>query len=221
MDSLNNNGTFIAILGDIIDSKTNANRNDIQIKLKKTINLINEKYSEDIEANFSIVRGDGFQGLLKLTTNTMNIIGDIEIAMYPTRFRFGVGVGKVSTDISTNVYEIDGECFHHARNMIEEVTKSKEGTVMVCTGNSESDILLNTILRLSDSIKKSWTKKQWEVIHIYIEMDQVQVRVAEELGIDKSSVSKSISKSDFISYKNALDVVSNHLFLGGSDNGIK
>ncbi|MGB4438300.1 MAG: SatD family protein, partial [Sedimentibacter sp.] len=39
---------YIAIIGDIVNSKKIDNRNDVQIKLKSLLKRIDEKYTDDI-----------------------------------------------------------------------------------------------------------------------------------------------------------------------------
>lgn len=220
-NSLSNN-KYIAILGDIIDSKMTENRNDVQNKLKQTLEIINDKYSANIIARFSIIYGDGFQGLMQISNETMNIISEIELAMYPVKFRFGIGIGNISTDISNNVYEIDGECFHFARKVLNNITEnsskqtSLNTNIMISSGpeNKYDDMLVNTVLNLSYVIKRKWTKSQYEIIQTYIEKDYIQVLTAEKLKVNKATVSKVLSRTDFFSYKNALDIVSNHLYRG-------
>ena len=68
---------YIAIIGDIVNSKKLDDRNAVQINLKSLLKRINEKYTEDIASNFMITLGDEFQGLLKCGNNVMNIISEI------------------------------------------------------------------------------------------------------------------------------------------------
>ena len=52
---------YIAIIGDIKDSKKLNDRKKIQEKLQKVLNEVNQKYYEDISSNFMITLGDEFQ----------------------------------------------------------------------------------------------------------------------------------------------------------------
>lgn len=60
---------YIAIIGDIKDSKKIENRNLIQGKLNYVLNQINKMYSSDISAAFITTLGDEFQGLLSKSTH--------------------------------------------------------------------------------------------------------------------------------------------------------
>ncbi|MGB4438298.1 MAG: SatD family protein, partial [Sedimentibacter sp.] len=77
---------YIAIIGDIVNSKKIDNRNDVQIKLKSLLKRIDEKYTDDIASDFMITLGDEFQGLLK----------DLWADLWGRGF---VGTGFVGTDL--------------------------------------------------------------------------------------------------------------------------
>ena len=65
---------YIVIIGDIINSRELEHRNEVQERLKRTLQDINERYNADIAASFMITLGDEFQGLLHNGKNTMKII---------------------------------------------------------------------------------------------------------------------------------------------------
>ncbi|WP_051926192.1 SatD family protein [Carnobacterium jeotgali] len=56
---------YAAIIGDIKDSRKIADRKEVQEQFHSILQIINEKYAEDIASNFIITLGDSFQGLLK------------------------------------------------------------------------------------------------------------------------------------------------------------
>lgn len=72
------NNPYIAIIGDMKESKKIENRNEVQKKLKQVLEEINEKYDNDISSKFIITLGDEFQGLLCSGANTMHLITEIE-----------------------------------------------------------------------------------------------------------------------------------------------
>ena len=70
---------YIAVIGDIKDSKNLKNRMQTQEKLKETLNSINQKYERNISSRFTITLGDEFQGLLCSGERTLERINEIEI----------------------------------------------------------------------------------------------------------------------------------------------
>ena len=55
---------YIAIIGDIKNSRKIDNRKEVQTKLNGVLDEINQTYCEEIAAGFLITLGDEFQGLL-------------------------------------------------------------------------------------------------------------------------------------------------------------
>jgi hypothetical protein len=208
---------YLAIIGDIIESKKISNRSEIQEKLVRILEDINERYSEDIESKFMITLGDEFQGLLSQGKNVIEIIERIQIKMYPIQIRFGIGIGKIVTEIiSLMPIGADGSAYHNARNMInklknfEKQNKATDADIMISSdgNNSDLELLLNTILSLCTSIKEKWTDRQREVAFDCLLNGDNQREVAARLNIGQPSVHKLLSKADYYSYKKAMDVVS-------------
>lgn len=211
---------YVAIIGDIVDSKNINNRKSIQRKFKNVLTEINAKFSEDIASQFTITLGDEFQGLLKNRDNIMKIICEIEMAMSPIELRFGIGIGGVSTDINfDNSPEIDGPAYHRARKMIKEMESKKfqyterHTNIMICSeeNNIEIDELLNSILSVCTALKSKWTDRQKEIIYAFLSNDENQYKAAHILNIGQPSVNKALSKARFYSYKSAIDTVNSFL----------
>ena len=81
------NLVYIAIIGDIKDSKKIDQRSQVQNKLRLVLEEVNEKYDSEIASKFTITLGDEFQGLLSRGANTMDIITEIEMKMHPVKIR--------------------------------------------------------------------------------------------------------------------------------------
>lgn len=206
----------IAIIGDVKQSKKIINRNDVQNKLRITLEEINNKYETDISSNFTITLGDEFQGLLHNGGNTMNIISEIERKMYPVKIRFGIGVGEISTDINKEMaLGADGAAYYKARSAIEYL-KANESRKQSATAdirieadgdNLDTILMLNTILSLLAAIKELWSDRQREIIWNMMEYQDSQIDVAKRLNITQPAVQKSFSLSKYYEYKDALDAV--------------
>lgn len=213
---------YAAIIGDIKDSRKISDRKDVQEKFHSVLQKINEKYAEDIASEFLITLGDSFQGLLTNKQVILNIIFEIELAMAPVSFRFGIGLGSISTDIQRdNSMEMDGAAYHRARQMIETIevnekkyTQSETNTMILSgEGNQQTDQLLNTILSLATALKSKWSDRQKEIIYAYFMHGENQYKTAEALGIGQSSVNKALNIAKYYTYKTALLNASNFLYL--------
>lgn len=211
---------YVAVIGDIVKSKKIIDRNEVQKKLKAVLDKVNEKYLDDIASNFMITLGDEFQGLLKSGGNVIKIISEIEIAMLPIQLRFGIGIGKIDTEINRFMpLGADGPAYHNAREMINELKKQERkyqtnySNIMICSqeDNEKIDMLLNCIFSLCSSLKSKWTSRQTEIISCYISSDKNQYKTAEKLGINQPSVNKALNNSNFYSYEKAIEIVSSVL----------
>lgn len=214
------NKPYIAVIGDIIESKKLENRFESQKRLKNLLEDINCKYSNDIASKFMITLGDEFQGLLNNGKNTIHMIQYIQIKMYPIQIRFGIGIGKIDTEINQIIpFGADGSAYHNARNMInnlknaEKKNKTFNTNIMISSDgpNSDSELLLNTILSLCTTLRQKWTARQREVAFDCILNGDNQREAAIRLGTIQPSIHKILSNADYYSYKYAMDVVSKAL----------
>ena len=214
------NSPYIAVIGDIRDSKKIKQRSEVQRKLKSILEEINEKYYGDIVSKFMITLGDEFQGLLCKGSNTMDIILEIERKMYPVKIRFGVGIGAITTDINKEMpIGADGPGYYNARKAIDfmkdnekkKQTNTADIRIEVEGDNQGTTIMINAILSLLTVIKDSWTDRQREIIWDMLEHQDKQVDVAERFNIKQPAVQKSLSKGSYYAYKDALDTISRAL----------
>lgn len=210
---------YVAIIGDIVNSKDIKNRNDVQTKLKACIDTINKKYSSDIASKFMITLGDEFQGLLETGKNVMEIIQTIEFEMYPIKMRFGIGAGEITTNIDPEMpLGADGPAYYSAREMINELKNLErkqmkiDSNIRIKTPNNvETDLFINTILSLCTVIKNKWTDRQREIIFDTIRHCDNQQKTADRFGITQSSVQKSLSAAGYYTYKNSMNIISDAL----------
>lgn len=196
---------YTVIIGDIIESRKIKNREKVQKKLKSVLNSANTIFKEHIEVNFSITLGDEFQGLLKDISESYRIIKYFEKNLYPLKARFGVGVGMLSTPISENIGEMDGECFIKAREAINEAKKN-DRFVIYKLGIDEKDMIINTILMLIEAIKTSWKEIHLRRIWLYEKLGTYE-KVAKKEKISKQMISKMFKRIHYDEVKKAEEVV--------------
>ncbi|NLX76554.1 MAG: hypothetical protein GXZ01_04165 [Clostridiaceae bacterium] len=208
--------SYIAIIGDIRNSKKIKDREDVQVKLRNTLGSINDKYAQDIASRFTITLGDEFQGLLLDGKNLMSIVTEIERKMYPAKIRFGIGIGDIVTDINPELsIGADGPAYHKARQAIEFLRQNERRKEAAVTdirfetdgGDSICIELINTVTSLITAIKNSWTDRQREAIWDMMEHDDTQANVAKRLGIRQSSLQKHLSGGSYYTYREALNEV--------------
>lgn len=176
-----------------------------------------KKNENPVASNFMITLGDEFQGLLASTAHLMHIIDFIERSMFPTRLRFGIGIGEIHTPITqASPFGMDGPAYHIARDMITVLKASErmsgEPEANMRIGIQENDKLalpVNAALSLMSTIKDEWTEKQVQVINAFMgEGRMKQQTTAQVVGITQPSVQKALAASHFYTYHYALNAVS-------------
>ncbi|HBE13667.1 MAG TPA: hypothetical protein DCY74_05795 [Clostridiales bacterium] len=210
---------YIAIIGDVKNSRKIPNRNEIQTKLRTVLDELNEKYKNEIASNFMITLGDEFQGLLHSGKFTLDMILTIERKMYPICFRFGIGVGEICTTINRDIpLGADGPAYHMARAMITEIKQSenKNKRTMVhmkiwIENQNDINMLINSTFSLCAAVQSRWTERQREVIYNYLDSMESQRDLAQRMGINQSSINKKLTTSHFYTFQNAMETVTHVL----------
>ena len=206
---------YYAIIGDVKDSRTLPNRNDVQEKLKKVLLDINRIYNKDIAADFLITLGDEFQGLMLKSNNIIKIVKHIQRELHPIQIRFGIGIGEISTKINKKAaIGADGPAFYAARNvitMIHELEKkikiqAPDIQISLYTEKNIFEIKeINILLSLIKAIEDSWTEKQrytvWDMMINHGSQNECALR----MNTSQSTVARRLSDGKYIVYVNAIN----------------
>ena len=205
--------SFVAIIGDMKDSRHLENRKEVQTHLQKILNQVNKKYEKDIASRFLITLGDEFQGLLYTGKDVLRIISEIRIQLYPVCLRFGIGFGKITTDIRAEMaLGADGPGYYRAREAVEQLKEREKRNRPVpsdiCLKMDEKDrgteVMLNTIFNLSYVVEKGWTIRQREIIWDMFLYEDGQQNTARRLNISQPTVQKALAAGGYYTYENAL-----------------
>jgi len=192
---LNKRNTYIAIIGDLVQSRKLENRDLVQANLNTVLQSINNsKYSEAICSKFVITLGDEFQGLVSRDFPLRQFLSEYDSLFgEKIKTRFGIGLGELSTNIKVEAIGMDGSCFHNARAALDQA--KKENNFIVFNG-FEMNLAINALFQLVNDIKKDWKKRQIEVISIFENIGD-QVSVANKLNITRQTVHKILKASRY------------------------
>lgn len=202
--------SYIAIIGDLIDSKKTAHRAQLQENLIQSFYVINQKYAHIIVSKLTITLGDEFQVLIKPNEQLFQFIDDIQrLINHP--IRFGIGYGNISTEINPEMsIGADGSAYWHARAAIEEVASNNySGNLrQVFIGLGEKDTTINTILLVTDTLRSSWTRNQLDVFNGLLEEGIYQPVfnqsvLAKKLNLSASALSKRLNAGNIKIYLKA------------------
>ncbi|MFC3931551.1 SatD family protein [Streptococcus dentapri] len=211
---------YIAIIGDLIDSKKIEKRAQVQEELLSLMTKINQKYQDILVSPFTVTTGDEFQALLTPNDNLFQLIDDIAVALDPIKVRFGLGLGSMATPINT-VQSIgsDGPAFWLARSAIDYVHDKNDYGVTQIALNCDDQLLQNTVnslLSAGDFIKSKWTSNQQAILRELLRENNYQEyfehqKIARFLGIEPSGFTKRLKASGIKHYlrgrKTAADLI--------------
>ena len=199
---------YCVIVGDIIRSKSLdlEKRNESTNAINRVLDYINSKYENSILANFGIVRGDAFEGILFSQQNAPQIIQDIIIGLYEedVRVRVSAAMGELSV-ISSERNKADGPAFYSALNRVEELRKTESDhwfQVSMLT-DSVGQPLVDGLLQMIAALTKGWTQKQAKIVWTMIRCENKQTLVSEKLSIAPSLVSKQLKAAQYDAYQAA------------------
>jgi len=190
---------YVVLTGDLKSSKKLKDRAKVQEGLKNALTLINKRFEDAIIAKFIVVRGDSFQGMMSSPKHLF----DVYYALFENinhQFYLGVGVGSISTDLSENVGEMDGEAFHNAFDALKQA--KKEDAWIKFKSGWEVDGVLTCLLNFTVDAMWSWTERQKEVIIHYKKVksrrnDVTLEEIADDMGVTKQTVSKILKRSKY------------------------
>jgi hypothetical protein len=193
----------IVLTGDLKSSRKLEDRSKIQEKLKNALKVVNKTFDEAISAEFVIVGGDGFQGML----SSLEYFFDIYYKLFENvghQFYMGIGIGNVSTNLSENVGEMDGEVFYRSSKALSEA--KKEGSWIVFKSGWVIDNIITSSLNLMVDVIWNWSKRQKEIILYYRKYGENREAVklaVENFGVGERNIYKTLRTGKYHLLKSA------------------
>ena len=194
---------YIALIGDLIESKQLNNRKQAQQELQELMAVLNQDYQAYLVSPFTITTGDEFQALLRPNPEIMQLIDQIVLG-FTHPIRFGLGLGEIVTEINREQsIGSDGPAYWRARTAINAVHEKNDygsSRIAVSLGDEELSQAVNTVLAAASFIQSKWNTSQREVLermlteYIYDE-NFSHGEIAELLQISPSALSKRLKSS--------------------------
>ena len=180
---------YIAIIGDVVGSRSAGDRSDLQDRLGGGLRDVNTAFVEHIAAEFVLTVGDEFQGLLSAAGSLDLILATLRMHAFPAELRFGAGVGELETALRSQAIGMDGRCFHNAREAIERAAERRTPVEVQAADGSETSFEIYSLLY--GVIRSRWTTRQREVVDLSASGLEGR-EVAEYLSITPSAVSQHL-----------------------------
>ncbi len=201
---------YLAVLGDLVGSRDAPDRARLSQELKDCFrDFARPDVREQIAAGPEITSGDEFQLLLHWEWTAQSSPGEAAARFLQTvsdglsvGVAFGLGVGTLSTGIRGPIRELDGTCFHRAREALQEA--KREGRWAVLGSQVEDDggpdfnihrgqviDAINALLRLEGEIRRTWTSRQLEIVRLTRTIPR-RKDIAEKIQVSPSVVSEAL-----------------------------
>ncbi|MBN1984619.1 MAG: hypothetical protein JW795_24045 [Chitinivibrionales bacterium] len=190
----------IALIGDIVKSRSIMDRLRFQNGLKEVLKALNDR-TRGVDSPYTLTIGDEFQALFNSAHWLLDDILRIVTAIYPIRSRFSFGFGLITTAINpVQALEMDGPAFHHAREGMDDLKKkSVRSDRRVCLNGIDSALpyapLVQSSLTLFFHQIEGMSKNVLQTLHFLLHEQQPQ-QIAEVLDISVQAVYRLIRRHD-------------------------
>lgn len=112
---------------DIVSSRKIKKREELQEKLKMFFKIANEKYKNILVAPITFTLGDEWQIVLSVPQKSYDVFKYFQSYLLKNKIDIycGIGIGRISTKLSKDTREMDGEAFINAREALNIAKKIK------------------------------------------------------------------------------------------------
>ena len=187
---------YVVLTGDLKASTKQKNRAEIQERLKKSVVIVNKLFKDVITVDFIVIGGDGFQGMISSLEKFLDIYYKfVENIGY--QFYVGIGIGSISTSLSKNVGEIDGDAFYKSSKSLNKAKKEKNWIAFKSGG--WGDNIITSSLNLMADVIWNWSKKQRDTILYYRNQKKEGAikLTAKNFGVGERSIYKTLRRGKY------------------------
>ncbi len=174
---------YVAVLADAVASRRLAApaRQALQQQLRTVLAAVNRQWRNAVVARFAITLGDQLEGLLAASAPLWDIIHYLR-AELDGDWIIACGRGPLTTTPGPPVFELDGPCFHRARQALDA---AKSDRLVLAFGGYDN--IAAAFGAYYSALYWTWTARQREAATLLRIMEPAAV--AERLAIDRSAIS--------------------------------
>ena len=191
---------FVVIIGDIVGSRELPDRAVAQDTLRAAVADFNRWEGNGLEAPLKPTGGDEVKAITRDPAAAIDVITRISDALHPIVLAWGIGRGPLVTSWVPDVGDLDGPCFHRARQAVERASTASIWAE-VSGFSAVDDSVVNALLRLVGVIRNSWSDRQIQYIRSV--RTRSQRETAEAFEVTESAVSQSLQSARFHDVENA------------------
>ena len=152
--------SYIALIGDAVASRqlAPARRTRLQRELVAVLAAANRRWRTALAARFAVSLGDQFEGLLAGPERLWEVLHGLRADLKGSEWVLACGRGPISTPLAATAPEVDGPCFHRAREALERGKRRR--LVLAFEG---FDPMVTALGHYYAALYWSWTARQREV----------------------------------------------------------
>lgn len=157
---------YSALIIDIKNSKkmNEEVRNKYQLKLKKSIDILNKLLKDKLKYRVVFSLGDSVQGLFYDLNDAYGYFDLLKNLSYPLELSGGIGYGEVYVDLeSFDSNTQDGPAYHNARLALDIC---KEENLEIVVVDYRNDIYVNESLRVIKSLESKGSRKRKDIANL-------------------------------------------------------
>jgi hypothetical protein len=182
---------FIGIIADIVASRAETDRRQLQKKLINELKDLNSDKGDVLASPYTVTLGDEFQALYRSASGLFADLWRISAVLHPARVRYSIALGRVTTPVNKKqALGMDGPVFHIARDGIEQAKEL--GTIFRVGGAITSLELINDSLTLISHLARNWSSNRL-AIEADLSTGKPVKEISKRVGISESGVYKNIN----------------------------
>ena len=187
---------YFVIISDMVQSRALTDRQKAQNAFKAALANVQKQYRHDVISPFTLTIGDEFQAVLGNASHFFAMINQLEEDLPEIRFRYGLGVGTMSTALNRKAaIGMDGPAFHFARQALEYARQQKRCFVFNCV-QPEHTKRVDLLFHWIDVTTGRWSNDKRRILHL-VQFGLNQKEIAGEIGISQPAVSQHLRQPVF------------------------
>lgn len=181
---------------DLVKSRRVKDRAAFVLRLKKALAQAGQRFAGEWLKPPVISRGiDEVSAALKRPDHAFDFLVDLNLALWPQRFRLGVGVGIIDIGLSGDAADLDGTAFHNAAEAVRRA--ARDGIPFAI----ESPLIPAPQARIAETLAlfhgntiADWKPRMHDAAAAY-RATGTQHDTARKLNVSQQSVSRTLARA--------------------------